>query len=548
MERQVNLERHKRAQQLLIGLMCVITLINSSSAKNTAKPLKQTLTFAGKKRSYYVFVPSELPTPAPLLLLLHGSGHDGMSLIDPWQGLAQTQGIILVAPDSHDPAFWDQRVDGPEFLHAVITEVESKNAVDPKRVYLFGHSGGAMYALALSIVESEYFAATAVHAGALLESNFKLIGYAKRKTPISIWGGTLDASFPLSRVKATRDAFQAQGFTVNLHEIDGHDHNYYAIAGQVNAAAWQFLSANQLEKEPTFSSSTQLQDSTSKLESQSQNILMLTPQALDLSVWAGAKPYLDHPIRQLIYEFHDLHGLDPALDQQMLAEILTKTSDETLEILKKMPNVVSQENVITEIEPRGPTLRQQFEYLVLRHEANGEVTLEEYRTGNEKKGSAPLSQGTVNAWVLFHPANLAESKFRYLGRQHMDGHATLVLAFSQLPDKVKFPGQVNFSGKSFPVMYQGIAWIDESDFRIVRLRTDLLAPRPDIFLKVLTSDVRFSEVHISVADAPVSLWLPQQANITWDFKREVVHQSHAYSGFQLYRSKTRILTPEAPGP
>jgi hypothetical protein len=80
------------------------------------------------------------------------------------------------------------------------------------------------------------------------------------------------------------------------------------------------------------------------------------------------------------------------------------------------------------------------------------------------------------------------------------------------------------------------------------LRTDLLAPRPDIFLKVLTSDVRFSEVHISVADAPVSLWLPQQANITWDFKREVVHQSHAYSGFQLYRSKTRILTPEAPGP
>jgi hypothetical protein len=54
-----------------------------------------------------------------------------------------------------------------------------------------------VYALYLSIVESEYFAATAIHAGALLESNLKLIDFAKRKLPISIWVGTVDASFPI---------------------------------------------------------------------------------------------------------------------------------------------------------------------------------------------------------------------------------------------------------------------------------------------------------------------------------------------------------------
>jgi hypothetical protein len=70
------------------------------------------------------------------------------------------------------------------------------------------------------------------------------------------------------------------------------------------------------------------------------------------------------------------------------------------------------------------------------------------------------------------------------------------------------------------VLFQGIAWIDEADFRIVRLRTDLLAPRPDIFLKTLTSNVRFFEVRIPVQGAAVSLWMPQQANITWDFKGE----------------------------
>ena len=91
------------------------------------------------------------------------------------------------------------------------------------------------------------------------------------------------------------------------------------------------------------------------------------------------------------------------------------------------------------------------------------------------------------------------------------------------------------------MLFQGIAWIDEADFRIVRLRTDLLAPRPDIFLKTLTSDVRFFEVRIPVQGAAVSLWMPQQANITWDFKGEVVRQLHTYSTFRMYRSKSRII-------
>jgi hypothetical protein len=98
----------------------------------------------------------------------------------------------------------------------------------------------------------------------------------------------------------------------------------------------------------------------------------------------------------------------------------------------------------------------------------------------------------------------------------MDGHATVVLSFAQIPDKVKSPGEVTFPDASIAVLFQGMAWIDESDFRMVRLRTDLLAPRPDIYLRRLTSEVRFSEVHIFVQNAQVSLWLPQETKVTWD--------------------------------
>jgi poly(3-hydroxybutyrate) depolymerase len=534
-------------RHLLIGLISVLAITSLSWAKSNAKPQKETLNFGGKKRTYYVFAPPGLTAPAPLLLLLHGSSHDGMSLIDPWKGLAQKEGLILVAPDSNNSAVWDQRLDGPDFLHAVLTEVESKNAVDPRRVYLFGHSGGAMHALYLSIVESECFAATAIHAGALLESNFKLIDFAKRKIPISIWAGTVDASFPLDQVRATRDAFIAHGFAVELHVMPGHNHDYYGVASEVNGAAWQFLRANKLEKDANFQVLDRPQDSSSATESRNRIDTNVAAQGLDPSVWADARPYMDDPEDVLTDKIHELHGLEAAPDQQMLANILEKTADKCGELLARMPNVISQESVTTTVEPRGPTRQQEFEYLVLRHEGKGEVTLDEYRTGKGKTRGEPLSQGSVNAWVLFHRGNLGESRFRFLGRQRMDGHATVVLGFAQIPDKVKFPGEVTFLDASLPVLFQGIAWIDESDFRIVRLRTDLLAPRPDIYLRRLTSEVRFSAVHIFIQNAPVSLWLPKETKVTWDFKGQVVQQQHKYSTFRIYRSKSRIILPEDSG-
>ena len=512
-----------------------------SLAEPGAQSQKKTLTFGGESRAYYMFTPIGLATPAPVLILLHGLGHDGKSLIDLWQGLAQTEGIVLVAPDSSDPADWDYRKDSPDFLHAVLGDVESADAVDTGRVYLFGYSTGAVYALYLSTVESEYFAATAVYEGSLPAGNFKLIASAQRKIPISIWVGTDDTSLPLPQVRATRDAFNARGFTAELHEISGHDQNYDAIAGEVNGAAWQFLKINKLERDRNFQTLAQLLYPFSKSDSPSQSDvdIELTPQSFDREAWARAKPYLDDPLPQLTANVPELHGLNPAPDQQPLAELLKKTSAKSLDLLKRMPNIISHESVVTTVEPRGPTSQEKFEYLVLRHEALGEVMLEEYRIDKAKTGAAPHSQGSANAWVLFHPGNLVESRFRYLGRQRMDGHSTVVLAFAQIPDKVKFPGQVNVQGTLVPVLFQGIAWIDESDFRMVRLRTDLLEPRPDFLLRTLTSEVHFSEVRVPELKDP--LWLPQEVKITWDFKGQVMQERHRYSNFRLYRSKVKIV-------
>ena len=54
------------------------------------------------------------------------------------------------------------------------------------------HSAGAVQALYLSLLESEYFAATAVHAGALDLGAGQFMDRAQRKIPIAIFVGTND--------------------------------------------------------------------------------------------------------------------------------------------------------------------------------------------------------------------------------------------------------------------------------------------------------------------------------------------------------------------
>src|SRR5678815_3440159 len=149
---------------------------------------KELITSKGKTRAYYLYVPSTLKpnSSAPLIVTLHGSGRTGVTLVEKWKDLAKKEGIILAGPDSSDLRFWGSPQDGPDYLQDLVEELKSKYPVNPRRVYLFGHSAGASFALQMSLLESEYFAATAIHAGALNREGMDLIELAKRKIPISI--------------------------------------------------------------------------------------------------------------------------------------------------------------------------------------------------------------------------------------------------------------------------------------------------------------------------------------------------------------------------
>ena len=216
--------------------------------------VKESMRSQGKERSYYLFVPDQVSpaTQAPLIVLLHGSGRNGLTLIEPWRELAKKEKIIIVGPNAVSTHGWKIPDDGPDFIYELVESLKAKFPINPRRVYLFGHSAGATQALYLSLLESQYFAATAVHAGALRDDDGPYIARAKRKIPISIFVGTNDHLFPLNVVRATRDALNGSGFNSELTEIKGHTHAYYGRAEEINRAAWEFLKAHELSDEPKY--------------------------------------------------------------------------------------------------------------------------------------------------------------------------------------------------------------------------------------------------------------------------------------------------------
>src|SRR5881628_170858 len=106
---------------LIVSLSLPVSALTASD-----KILKETITSAGKRRTFYLFAPAGIKAPAPLIVLLHGSGRNGNSLVEKWKDLAAKEGIVLVGPDAQDSRAWSMHADGPQFLYDLVESLKTK--------------------------------------------------------------------------------------------------------------------------------------------------------------------------------------------------------------------------------------------------------------------------------------------------------------------------------------------------------------------------------------------------------------------------------------
>jgi VWFA-related protein len=286
---------------------------------------------------------------------------------------------------------------------------------------------------------------------------------------------------------------------------------------------------------------------------------------------ANTPTYLDYPVRKLSAMVPLLSGLKPDNSQDQLPWILSKVGEATVHSLAIAPNLISLEDVYSFVRSRdaGPAnsvlgmeeipslldveeqLRQsrsvEFNYLLLfDHHADGATGIRELRTdfknrqvGSSVDGVAPHGFGFAYQWLLLSPENQSELRFRYLGKQRMDDHQTFVVGFVQIPSQVKLPGKYNWAGKEVPFFFQGIAWIDQSTFDVVRLRTDLLSPLPSVNLQQMTTELRFRPVRIH--GFGTVLWLPSEVLIGTVRSDSVFEELHQYSGYRFFHAESKLL-------
>lgn len=193
----------------------------------------------------YVLYAEPHSGPFPAVLLLHGAGDHAANFINTWTHFANKKKIVVIAPEI--PREIKFEAFAPAVFRCIVEDAKQLTAIDPLRVYLFGHSMGGYLGFDTAMYQSEYFAAAAIHGSDIADDYISILSQAKRKIPIAIYIGDSDQFFPLAHVRKTRDLLSKDGFPVHYVEIVGHDHNYYRVSELVNHDAWKFFSGQTLQ-------------------------------------------------------------------------------------------------------------------------------------------------------------------------------------------------------------------------------------------------------------------------------------------------------------
>jgi len=177
---------------------------------------RERLRHGGIERTYLLYLPPayDRGKKLPALVLLHGGGGRAGSVALKTSMLAEArrEGFILVCPNGTGWArTWNAvhccgrahkaGVDDVGFVTKILDELEKTLRIDPDRVYVAGHSNGAMMAYRLAAEASERFAAVGVVAGSIggkpSESEKPVvIGEPRQPVSVVVFHGKKDLHVP----------------------------------------------------------------------------------------------------------------------------------------------------------------------------------------------------------------------------------------------------------------------------------------------------------------------------------------------------------------
>lgn len=161
-----------------------------STAPGSTAPGTSTVTTADPERPWELFTPSGYRdgTPTPLVVMLHAFTVSG-AIEEGYLGIqteAESRGFLYVHPDGTlnvvGQRYWNatdaccglrSEVDDVAYITSIIDAVSAQRSVDPRRVFLIGHSNGGFMSYRMACDLSPRIAAIASLAGATFDDASK---------------------------------------------------------------------------------------------------------------------------------------------------------------------------------------------------------------------------------------------------------------------------------------------------------------------------------------------------------------------------------------
>ncbi|MBF9032719.1 hypothetical protein HKCCE2091_00560 [Rhodobacterales bacterium HKCCE2091] len=181
------------------------------------------------------FAPGEAEGPRPMVILFAGANRSAMSMIDMWQATARENGLVLVAIEGDTSSGRDPE---PVFINRLLDAALDRYDVDRSRIYLFGHSAGAVRAQVIANRVVGPWRAVAVHAG---YPSPDWVHAVEGGAPVRHYLGTSDAIFNPASARSVGQYLAFNGHPFELVLIPGHTHWFYDIGPVIAADAWDWF-------------------------------------------------------------------------------------------------------------------------------------------------------------------------------------------------------------------------------------------------------------------------------------------------------------------
>lgn len=249
--------------------------------------------------------------------------------------------------------------------------------------------------------------------------------------------------------------------------------------------------------------------------------LFLAALLMSYSAWAGSGP-------------------EPAL-----GEILRHEADAAERFWSAFPDVDSTERVLqTKLDPKGKILYQQesqYDYLILVGANGDEFGVNESRLLQKQEGKTKnipllITNGFSMMVLIFHPWFQNSFEFTRLPDETVEGETLMRLRFRHIRG-TRSPSALQLRGRTYPLEWEGTAWLDPRTWAVHRVEAGLAEPMDDVGLHELRCDVRYAPVQFSTASEVY--WLPQTAEVEAQTPRQHWRNVHQFTDYKRFSTDAK---------